>query len=44
MNESNLKQWQNWSIDINYVVSQFNDVVQNLTDKLELVETTANAL
>lgn len=44
MNESNLKQWQNWSVDINYVVSQFNDVVQNLTDKLELVETTANAL
>jgi len=44
MNESNLKQWQNWSVDINYVVSQFNDVVQNLTDKLELAETTANAL
>lgn len=43
-NEANIKQWQAWSVDINYVVSQFNDVVQNLTDKIELANTTINAL
>lgn len=44
MNDANLKQWQSWSIDINYVVDQFNDVIQNLTDKLDLANTTINAL
>lgn len=43
-NDTNIKQWQNWSVEINYVVSQFNDVVQNLTDKLEMAETTIDAL
>lgn len=43
-NDANLKQWQNWSVDINYVVSQFNDVIQGLNDRLDLANTTIEAL
>lgn len=43
-NESNLKQWQDWSLDINYVVSQFNEVIQNLQDRLDLAEMNIEAL
>ena len=42
--ESNLKQWQNWSVDINYVVEQFNDVVNNLVERLNLAEMSIDAL
>lgn len=44
INDSNIKQWQSWSYDINYVVEQFNDVVQNLTDRLDQADVTICAL
>lgn len=44
INDSNIKQWQNWSVDINYVVDQFNDIVQNFTERLDMAETTIDAL
>ena len=44
INDANIKQWQNWSVDINYVVDQFNNVVESLTDRIDMAETTINAL
>ena len=44
INDANIKQWQNWSVDINYVVDQFNDVIQSLNDRLDLANTTIDAL
>ena len=44
VNDSNIKQWQNWSVNINYVVDQFNDVIQNLNDRLDMANITIEAL
>lgn len=44
VNDSNIKQWQNWAVDINYVVEQFNDVINNLVDRLNTAEMTIEAL
>lgn len=42
--DNNIKQWQDWSVSINYVVDQFNDVIENLTERLDIAETTIDAL
>lgn len=42
--EDNLKRWQDWSVSINYVVEQFNDVVTNLTERLDMAESAIEAL
>ena len=42
--DNNIKQWQDWSVSINYVVDQFNDVIENLTERLDIAETTIEAL
>lgn len=42
--DNNIKQWQDWSVSINYVVDQFNDVIKNLTERLDIAETTIEAL
>lgn len=44
INKNNIKRWQGWSQSINYVVEQFNDVITNLTDRLNIAETTIQAL
>lgn len=43
-NKNNIEKWQGWSQSINYVVDQFNDVITNLTDRLNIAETTIQAL
>ena len=43
-NTNNINRWQKWSQSINYVVEQFNDVITNLTDRLNIAETTIQAL
>ena len=43
-NANNTERWQKWSQSINYVVEQFNDVITNLTDRLNMAETTIQAL
>lgn len=43
-NMNNIERWQNWSQSINYVVEQFNDVITNLSDRLNIAETTIQAL
>lgn len=42
--DNNIKQWQDWSVSINYVVDQFNDVIENLTERLDIAEATIEAL
>lgn len=43
-NDNNIKRWQDWSYSINYVVDQFNDVITGLNERLNLAETTIEAL
>ena len=42
--DDNLKRWQDWSVSINYVVEQFNDVISNLTERLDMAESAIEAL
>ncbi len=42
--DNNLKRWQDWSVSINYVVEQFNDVISNLTERLDMAESAIEAL
>lgn len=44
INANNIERWQKWSQSINYVVEQFNDVITNLTDRLNMAETAIQAL
>ena len=43
-NKSNLDRWAAWSIGINHVVDQFNTVITDLSDRLEMAETTIDSL
>lgn len=44
INNANIDQWKSWSVDINYVVEQFNNVIQTVTDRLGTIENSIESL
>lgn len=44
INEANIKQYQSWSVGINYVVQQFDDTVARLQEQLDAANMSIDAL